>query len=119
MKAKMETHATNLTCPECRGPISESRKGPSPNFTAVSGIRIRLKLFLPRMLRRGALPLGGRRRPRRGRRGRARTASRHSSAVKRRLEQEAGENNNAARTIRELLALLTRENSQNLMEDAT
>ena len=31
-RQKWKHHATNLTCPECRGPISESRKGPVTEF---------------------------------------------------------------------------------------
>ena len=118
-EAKMETHATNLTCPECRGPISESRKGPLTEFHCRVGHSYSPETFLAahaetreRSLWAAVVALEE------GAEVARELASRHSTAVKRRLEQEAGENNSAAAQIRALLAQLTRGNSEHLMEEA-
>jgi two-component system chemotaxis response regulator CheB len=118
--AKMKSNLTNLTCPECRGPISEYKKGPVTEFACRVGHSYSPQTFLAshaetreRALWAAVVALEE------GAEVARELAAAHSAAEQRRLEQEAGGNESAARTIRELLALLTRENSQNLMEDAT
>jgi len=115
----MEPRLTGLTCPECRGPITEFRNGPISEFrcrvehcyspetflAAHADTRERALWAAVVALEEGAQVARD-------------LGSSHLARVQRRLEQEAGDNESAAMKIRELLALLTKGNSQHLMEEA-
>jgi two-component system chemotaxis response regulator CheB len=115
----MESRRTELTCPECRGPITEFSTASLKEFRCRVGHRYSPETFLAahaetreRTLWSAVVALEE------GAQSARELASGHSSVLKRRLEQEAGDNENAAKTIRELLSKLTQENSQHLMEEA-
>jgi two-component system, chemotaxis family, protein-glutamate methylesterase/glutaminase len=107
---------TDLTCPECRGPISESHQGSMSEFRCRIGHRFSPETFLAahaetreRALWAAVVALeeGA---------DVARALAAHSaSGVQRRLEQEAGHNTNAAGKIRELLRALTQDNACHLI----
>jgi two-component system chemotaxis response regulator CheB len=116
----MESRRTELTCPECRGPITEFFAGSLKEFRCRVGHRYSPEIFLAadaetreRTLWSAVAALEE------GAQFARELASGHSSVLRRRLEQEAGDNENAAKTIRELLSKLTQENSQHLLEEAT
>ncbi len=116
----MEPRRTQLTCPECRGPISETNKGPISEFSCRVGHSYSSESFLAahaetleRTLWAAVVALEE------GAEAARELASRHSPGVRRRLEQEADDNESAAAKVRELLGFLTQTNSQHLMEEAT
>lgn len=114
----MEARQTELTCPECRGPITEFRNGPISEFRCRVEHRYSPETFLAahadtreRTLWAAVVALEE------GAQVARDLASSHLARVQHRLEQEAGDNESAAMKIRELLALLTKGNSQHLMEE--
>jgi two-component system chemotaxis response regulator CheB len=114
----MEPRQTGLTCPECRGPITEFRNGPISEFRCRVEHRYSPETFLAahadtreRTLWAAVVALEE------GAQVARDLASSHLARVQHRLEQEAGDNESAAMKIRELLALLTKGNSQHLMEE--
>ena len=115
----MEPNHPGLTCPECRGPITEFRNGPISEFRCRVDHCYSPETFLAahadtreRALWAAVVALEE------GAQIARDLASSHLVRVKRRLEQEADDNESAAIKIRELLALLTKGNSQHLMEEA-
>src|SRR5438477_2800197 len=117
---KMESRQTDLTCPECRGPISESHNGQISEFSCRVGHRYSPETFLAahaetreRTLWAAVVALEE------GAEAARDLATRRSSKLRHRLEQEAGDNESAAKKIRELLSQLTQGNSGHLLEEAT
>jgi two-component system chemotaxis response regulator CheB len=115
----MEPRRTDLTCPECRGPITEFRNGPVSEFRCRVEHCYSPETFLAahaetreRALWAAVVALEE------GAQVARDLASSHLARVQRRLEKEAGDNESAALKIRELLTLLTKGNSQYLLEEA-
>jgi two-component system, chemotaxis family, protein-glutamate methylesterase/glutaminase len=109
---------TDLTCPECRGPISECRQGSITEFRCRVGHRYSPETFLAthadtreRALCAAVVALEE------GADVARELATNAASDVQRRLEQEAGNNASAAAKIRELLAVLTQEQSSHLIKE--
>jgi two-component system, chemotaxis family, protein-glutamate methylesterase/glutaminase len=109
---------TELTCPDCRGPISESRQGPMVEYACLIGHRYSPMTFLAAhaetreralwsavvALEEGATI--------------ARQVAQHSTwEAQQLLEQEASYNANAARKIRELLYSLIQENAGQVRDE--
>jgi two-component system chemotaxis response regulator CheB len=116
----MNSRQTDLTCPECRGPISETRNGPFSEFSCRVGHRYSPETFLAahkdtreRALWAAVVALEE------GAEAARDLSSRASAGLQRRLEQEAGDNQSAAVKIRDLLGSLTKGNSQYFLEQAT
>jgi two-component system, chemotaxis family, protein-glutamate methylesterase/glutaminase len=120
-KGESMTHdirRTDLTCPECRGPISEFRQGPITEFRCRVGHRYSPETFLTthadtreRALWAAVVALEE------GADVARELAANAASDVQHRLEQEAVNNRSAAAKIRELLAVLTQEQSSHLIRD--
>jgi two-component system chemotaxis response regulator CheB len=117
---KMESRQTDLTCPECRGPISESHNGQISEFSCRVGHRYSPETFLAahaetreRTLWAAVVALEE------GAEAARDLATHRSSKLRHRLEQEAGDNESAAKKIRGLLKELTKGNSGHLLEEAT
>ena len=116
----MEAERTQLTCPECRGPITRFVEGSLMEFRCRVGHRYSPETFLAahaetreRTLWAAVVALEE------GAEAARDLATRRSSKLRHRLEQEAGDNENAAKKIRELLSQLTQGNSGHLLEEAT
>jgi two-component system chemotaxis response regulator CheB len=116
----MDSRQTDLTCPECRGPISETYNGAFSEFRCRVGHRYSPETFLAahadtreRALWAAVVALEE------GAEAARDLSSRAPAGLQRRLELEAGDNDRAAVKIRDLLGLLTKGNSQYLVEQAT
>lgn len=114
-----DSRRTDLTCPECRGPISEFRQGSITEFHCRVGHRYSPGTFLAahadtreHALWAALVALEE------GAEVARELAAISASEVQRRLEQEAGNNTSAAAKIRELLAFLTQEQSGHLIKEA-
>jgi two-component system chemotaxis response regulator CheB len=114
----MEPLRNGLTCPECRGPITEFHYGPITEFRCRVDHCYSPETFLAahadtreRALWAAVVALEE------GAQVARDLASSHLARMKRRLEQEAGDNESAAVKIRELLARLTKGNSEHLMAE--
>jgi len=114
-----EFQRTNLTCPECRGPISEFRQGAISEFRCRVGHQYSPETFLAahadtreRTLCAAVVALEE------GADVARELAATAASDVQHRLEEEAGTNARAAAKIREVLAVLTQEQSRQFTKEA-
>ena len=115
----MEARQTGLTCPECRGPITEFRNGPISEFRCRVEHCYSPETFLAahadtreRTLWAAVVALEE------GADVARELASRSSIALKSRLEREAGDNEIAAGKIRNMLSQLTLANSQHMLRES-
>jgi two-component system, chemotaxis family, protein-glutamate methylesterase/glutaminase len=113
-----EIRRTHLTCPECRGPISESRQGSLNEFRCRVGHRYSPVTFLAahaetreRALWAAVVALEE------GADIARELAAYSASGVQKRLEQEARNNAGAATKIRELLLSLNQKNARQLIQE--
>jgi two-component system chemotaxis response regulator CheB len=114
----MDSRQTALTCPECRGPITESRRQSFSEFSCRVGHRYSPETFLAahaetreRTLWAAVVALEE------GAQVARDLASHHSAGQRRRLEQEAADNERASEKIRNLLHVLTQGNSTHLLQE--
>ena len=112
-----EFHPTDLTCPECRGPISEFSQEGIKEFRCRVGHRYAPETFLvslsetrERALWAAVVVLEE------GADVAKELAGRVTPAIKSRYEQEAKHNAKAAATIRDLLIGLNQDQSRHLLK---